>query len=627
MTSDIFPVAPSESSQIQVKLKRARNELDWLYALEQKIDEAPHGQAKLARLVGELTRFLNMSYSVLLVPAKNIRISVTHSSWNGVDRRRLDEKMMRRLYPRYSRSERPVVLQLPKLPPGARGNPSDYQLVLQPLRDQSDEANGVLATFCQVDGHALANTIDRQILHVARLAQRVIDESYDGLTGLMKRDDFMSVLEASSAELTMGQDAHCLAYFDIDQLQMVNDTFDSAAGDDVLVRFAKLFQELAPSGASLGRISGDKFAALLRFRDVESGMQFAESVRTRCHELVYLRGDQSIPITVSAGLVGLNDYRGHDESPLVAARLACDKAKDHGRDRVATYDEDDKSIVRRVDSLQLFSRLQDAIAAEEFVLDAQPIVALKSGNSAFASHYEVLLRMRGQSGEVLLPDQFFEAAEQFQLMPKLDRFVLKRFFEQIDAIDSELAVADMAFAINLSGQSLGDPAFHQYVADMVQSSGLQPGQLCFEITETAAIANREAAIQFMNAMRGIGCRFALDDFGAGLSSFAYLRDMPVDILKIDGSFVKELATSKVAESMVAAISQVARVMELDTVAEFVETEAVKTGLERLDVDYAQGFLLGRPRPLQQVLDELTGNAGASIVDITNRLEARGKQIS
>lgn len=623
MTSDIFPVQSSDSSQLQLKLKRVRTELDWIYALDQKINDAAHGQAKLARLVGELTRFLDMSYSVLLVPTKNIRISVTHSSWNGVDRRRLDDKMMRRLFPRYSSSERPVVLQLPALPPGARGTQDDYQMVMHILRDASGEANGVLASFCQVNGNALANTVDRQITYATRLAQRVIDDSYDPLTGLMRRDDFMSVMAASASELTMGQDAHSLAYFDIDQLQMVNDTFDSSAGDDVLVRFSKLLLELAPSGASLGRISGDKFAVLLRFRDVDAGMDYAEKVRERCHELVYLRGDQSIPITVSAGVVGLNDYQGHDENPLVAARVACEKAKDHGRDRVQAYDEADKSIIRRVDSLQLFTRLQDAIANKEFFLDAQPITRLRHGAGPFVSHHEILLRMRGQSGEILLPEQFFEAAERYQFMPKLDRFVLECFFDQIADVDNEIALSEVGFAVNLSGQSLGDPAFHQFVADHVKASNLEPGQLCFEITETAAIANREAAIQFMNTMRAIGCRFALDDFGAGLSSFAYLRDLPVDILKIDGSFVKELASSKVAESMVAAIAQVAKVMDLETIGEFVETEAVRDGLIRLGVDYGQGFLLGRPRPLSQVLDELSGRAGASVVDLVDRIEARG----
>ncbi|MEL7296117.1 MAG: EAL domain-containing protein [Pseudomonadota bacterium] len=622
MSSDLFPMQSTDSSQLQMKLKRARTELDWLYSLDQKVAEAPHGQARLARVVGELTRLLNMSYSVLLVPSKSIRVSVTHSSWNGVDRRRLDNKMLRRLFPRYSSSMHPVVLELPKLPDGARGNGEGYQMVLLPIRDDSGEATGVLASFCQVDGKPLTNTIDRQVMYVARLAQRVIDDSYDSLTGLMLRDDFLSILDTSVSDLSLGQDSHCLVYFDIDKLQLINDTFDTAAGDDVLVRFARILQESAPSGATVSRISGDKFAVLLRFRDVDAGMQFAEGVRSRCQELNYLRGEQSVPVTVSAGIVALNDYHGHDENPLVAARVACTKAKVYGRDRIALYDEEDKSIIRRVDTLQLFSRLQDAITHNDFVLDAQPIVSL-TDNEDGPHHYEILLRMRGLHGEVLLPEQFFEAAEQYQLMPKLDRLVLSQFFSSVAEAPAEL-IADKHFAINLSGQSLGDPAFHQFTASMVANSPLTPEQICFEITETAAIVNRDSAIQFMATLRGLGCRLALDDFGAGLSSFAYLRDMPVDILKIDGSFVREVANSKTAESMVAAISQVARVMALDTIAECVETEAVRDLLVTLDVGYAQGFLTGRPRPLSTVLTDPADTGSATVVDLTDRLRNRAQ---
>ncbi|MEN7342783.1 MAG: bifunctional diguanylate cyclase/phosphodiesterase [Pseudomonadota bacterium] len=620
MSSDIFEVQSTGSSQVQLKLKRSRAELDWLYALDQRVSEERHGQARLARLVGELTRLLNMSYSVLLVPSKNIRISVTHSHWNGVDRRKLDSKMLRRLFPRYSSSDRPVVLELPNLPEGARGSDDGYQMVLQPIRDASGEATGVLACFCQVDGKPLANTVDRQVLYVARLAQRVIAESYDRLTGLMLRDDFLSVLDASVDDLTMGQDSHSLVYFDIDKLTLINDTFDTAAGDDVLLRFSKMLHELAPSGATVARISGDKFAVLLRFRDEDAGREFAELIRVKCKELNYVRGAKSVPVTVSAGVVSLSDHRSHDESPIVAARLACSKAKDYGRDQVAMYDEADKSIVRRLDTLHLFTRLQDAIEHGDFTLDVQPIVPLALESSAGAHHYEVLLRMVGLSGDILLPEQFFEAAEQYQLMPKVDRLVIEKFFAEIDRCEDQAFIENASFAINLSGQSLGDPAFHQFVADSVKSCALAPEQICFEITETAAISNRESAIAFMQGLRDLGCRLALDDFGAGLSSFAYLRDMPVDTLKIDGSFVQEISESKTAEAMVTAISEVARVMGLETVAECVETDDVRDLLVDIGVTYAQGFLVGKPRPLT---DELRGTeSAATVVDITDRLKLR-----
>lgn len=609
-----------DARELQERLELARSELELLYRLDEQVAKESHGQSRLLRLIGELTRHLNMSYTVLLVPSKNIRISVTHGNWKQVDRRALDQHLLRVIFPQYAESTSPVLLQMPKLPKGALGSADSYQTIINTVRDRNNDPVGVLASFCQVDGLALAQSSERQVRYVTRFARRIIDESYDPLTGMMMRPDFVSIMDAALSQLDGDADSHCLIYIDLDKLQVVNDTFDQRAGDEILLRFSKLLRESLPGGASVARIGGDEFAALLRFRGADSGMRFAEEMRRKCQELVYLRGDKSFPVTFSAGVLPLTEDSVHESEPLVVARLACEKAKDHGGDRIECYDDSDKSIVRRVDNLQLFSQLQDAISQGTFLLDAQPIVPLNSAQDG--GHFEILVRMHGQSGDVMLPEQFFSAAEQYQLMPKLDRMVLKKFFDTVQQADGQHGLGRASFAINLSGQSLSEPAFHEYVRQCVVNSNLAPGQLCFEITETAAIANREVAVRFMLSMRDLGCRFALDDFGAGLSSFAYLRDMPVDILKIDGSFVRDLDTNKVSESMVAAVAQVAKVMGLKTVAEFVETEAVREGLVRLGVDYGQGFLLGRPLPLERQLQTFVESPSDTIINLSDLVAVR-----
>ena len=579
------------------------------------MEEATHGQAKLTRLISALTRHLGMSYTVLLVPSKSIRISVAHPDWKQVNRRKIDDRMLRRLFPTYA-----TLLQLPELPAQAAGPQGPYQVLLASVRDVAGEPVGMLATFCAVNRRPMTARDARLVTYVARRARSVIEQSYDPLTGLMSSADFTSIIDSASEEIDNEDDRHCIVYFDIDQLQLVNDTFDQRAGDDVLLRFAKLLQSTAPSGSTVARISGDNFAVLLRFRDFAAGMKFAERVRRETQSMVYLRGDKSLQISTSAGVAAFSGGDGVADNPVVAARIACTKAKDHGGDRVEGFDDDDKSIIRRVDNMQLVSFLQTALKGDHFSLDAQPIVPL--GDVEEPPHFEVLVRMKGRGGDVMLPHQFFSAAENYQLMPKLDRWVLERFFETLEKFEGRASVAEACFSLNLSGQSLGDPSFHEFARSLIARHPSVAQRLWFEITETAAVANRELAVQFILTMKELGCKFALDDFGAGLSSFAYLRDFAVDVLKIDGSFVADIDRNRVSESMVAAVTQVAKVMNLRTVAEYVEAEPIRAKLREIGVDYGQGYLLGRPCPLVEQLDRLPARDTDKIVDFRGRVEAR-----
>ncbi|MEJ2601945.1 MAG: EAL domain-containing protein [Gammaproteobacteria bacterium] len=582
-----------------------RTELDLFYELERQLDAEPRGQAQLARLIRVCARHLEIGYSVLILPTKQIRVSVTHPSWKSADRRALDRVFIRRFLPGLSRRRSPSVLDVARLPPGVTQTGESYQVMLCPLREGNKQVNGVLALAGRVGGRAFGRAEKRFASLIARRAERVIESTYDPLTGLVNRGGFEAHLRDGLESLADEDDAHAVVIFDIDQLQLVNDTFGHRDGDDVLRCFAAELGEALPGDAVASRLSGDNFAVLLQHTSVESAAAFAEDVRRRAQKLRRIRGDKAVQITVSAGVAAYRSDAGGVSGALVAPKVACTAAKEHGRDRVEVYDADNRSIIRRADDIRIVAHLQNALERDGFELVAQPIVPLHE--AAGRAYYEILLRMRGDDGEALRPESFMSAAERYQLMPRLDRWVVDRAITLI----ADRGGDGGRFAINLSGQSLGDDEFLDFVLERIDAGALEPGTLCFEITETAAVANLERARTFIGTLRARGCRFSLDDFGAGLSSFAYLRDFEVDALKIDGSFVRDVNTNRVSEAMVAAITQVARVMGLDTIAEYVASAGVHGKVAELGVDFAQGYHVGEPMPLAEILADVATAPAAS----------------
>ncbi len=579
----------------------ANAELDLLYELEQQLEEAPHGQAQLAGLVRACGRHLGVGYSVLILPSKQIRISATHRNWKSANRRALDEVIVRRFLPRLSRRRTPSVLDIATLPDGVRQKGDGYQLLLCPVRERGGRVSGVFALAGRIDRGGFGEPERRFASLIARRAERVMESYYDALTGLVNRVGFEAHLRESYRQLDGDEDSHALVIFDLDKLQLVNDSFGHGAGDDILRRFAAELQRAVPDDGVATRLSGDNFGVLLHRCDVERAAGFAEDVRRRARRLSYLRGDKAVTITVSAGVAAWRRDSGGAAAALLAPKVACTAAKEHGRDRVEIYDQNDRSIIRRADDIRIVAHLQNALDRDEFELFAQPIAPLNGGGGAY---HEVLLRMHGEDGEWLAPEQFLSAAERYQLMPRLDRWVVGRALKLVSGATAALGGAGHVLAINLSGQSLGDDEFLGFVRERVEASGVAPAALCFEITETAAVANMDRAAGFIATMRELGCRFSLDDFGAGLSSFAYLKHFDVDTLKIDGGFVRDVTVNRVSEAMIAAITQVARVMGLATVAEYVTSEAVRRKVRELGVDYAQGYHIGEPIPLADVLAEL-----------------------
>ncbi len=597
-----------EMKIIDERASMAEDELKLIYQVDEKIHGTSRSHAGLAQLIGQSGRFLGIAYSVLLLPNKRIRISATHSNWKSVNRKALDKYLIDSLFQQLEGQRSPIVFEIPKVEGSDNPSEQGYQAMLCPLLDNVGNVEGVLAQLCRVSGEKFEKTHMRFMSHIVRKVEYVIEQSFDSMTGLMNRAGFEAQLHESMKSLLDSGDAHRIIYFDLDNLQLVNDTFGRSAGDEVIVRFAQLIENQLPKNAVATRLTGDDFVILLTQSTVDEAVALTTAIRKNSHELRYLQGDKSLQVTVSVGIAAF-DAKTPEEDALTAARIACDAAKDHGRDRIEIYDQGNRSIIQRYDDMYLVAQIQQTLDADGFEMRAQPIVSLTKKDNF--DRFEILLRMQDKKGNRVSSNAFFSAAERYQLMPQIDRWVVSNTLARLARHIDYLRESGAIFAINLSGQTLGDDDILNFIEDEIDSSGVPSESLCFEVTESAAVSSKNKAQTFINALRERGCKFSLDDFGAGLISFAYLKNFNVDTLKIDGSFIRDITDNRISESMVAAITQVAKVMELETVAEYVESKKTKTLLTKLGVDFAQGHAVGKPQELGQVLVELTGKSRSS----------------
>ncbi len=584
-------------------------ELTLVYEVDEKIHGTSRSHAGLAQLVGQSGRFLGITYSVLLIPSKRIRVSATHSSWKNVNRKVLDRYLIDHMLPKLEDRRWPAVFEIPGIDGAENAPERGFQTLLCPLLDRHGNLEGVLAQLGRVNDDEFTKPERRFMAHIVRKVEYVIEQSFDSMTGLMNRSGFEAQLHESSKALSGSDDAHQLIYFDLDNLQLVNDTFDREAGDEVIVGFARLLEEDLSRNAVVSRLTGDDFCILLTHASSDQAIELAQEIREKGQALRYLKGDKSLQVTMSIGIAECSSQTSDVGQALTSARMACEAAKEHGRDRIEVYDDQNLSIIRRHDDMQLVTRIQQALDGDEFELFAQPIISLSGEDSR--PRFEILLRMKDNDGNNISTSAFFSAAERYKLMPQIDRWVISKTIARL-AENSELVELERAiFAVNLSGQSLSDDEILEFIEDELRVSDLTAETLCFELTESAAVSNLKKAQAFIDALRERGCKISLDDFGAGLSSFAYLKNFNVDTLKIDGSFIRDITDNRISESMVAAITQVAKVMELETVAEYVESEETRKLITELGVNYAQGHSVGKPIPLDDALQQLSDAAKTS----------------
>jgi diguanylate cyclase (GGDEF)-like protein len=450
------------------------------------------------------------------------------------------------------------------------------------LRRRPIPGGGAVTTYTDItDTHKLTQQLAYQARH-------------DSLTSLVNRREFESQLERVLKVSRDEQSAHAICYLDLDQFKVINDTCGHAAGDELLRQLAVELRKNIRKSDLLARLGGDEFGALLENCSLSEAHRVADSLRRCVEEFRFTWLERSFPVGVSIGLVPVNAGSGSVTEVLSAADAACYTAKDQGRNRVHLYSVGDVELTQRHGEMQWVTRLQDALENGQLCLMYQTIAPLEE-SVIEGEHYELLVRMRDDDGGLIPPGMFLPAAERYNLVGRIDRWVVRHAFD-VFAEDPALLDALHTCSINLSGHSVSDESFHGFIVDEFKRSGVPPAKIVFEVTETAAITHLTRATEFMMALREIGCRFSLDDFGSGLSSFGYLKTLPVDYLKIDGMFVKDILDDPIDHSMVKCINEIGQVMGKLTVAEFVENDDIRAAVRELGVDYAQGYGIGRPRP-------------------------------
>jgi diguanylate cyclase (GGDEF)-like protein len=421
------------------------------------------------------------------------------------------------------------------------------------------------------------------------------DAAHDALTGLYNRREFEQRLKQALENAQKDHGHHVLAFLDLDQFKVVNDTCGHVAGDELLKQLAELMHNSIRESDFLARLGGDEMGVVFFHCSLDKAAQLCDQLRRKVQELRFSWDHRVFEMTVTTGLVAISAESESVEALMSAADMACYAAKDRGRNRIHIFHPQDNVLLRRHTEMEWVSRITSAIEEQRLCLYYQTISPIQAG-SAEQPHYEILLRLIDEEGNIVLPMAFIPAAERYSLMPTIDRWVVSATLEFMRELagNGDYPI----FAINLSGHSMGDRTLLEEIIKQIETTQINPDQLCFEVTETAAIAHMASASRFIARLRDLGCHFALDDFGSGLSSFAYLKNLKVDYLKIDGCFVRDMATDKIDHSMVDAIARVGKIMGIKTIAEFVESKAILDELSMMGIDFAQGFYIGKALPLK-----------------------------
>jgi diguanylate cyclase (GGDEF)-like protein/PAS domain S-box-containing protein len=453
-----------------------------------------------------------------------------------------------------------------------------------PIRDHSGGIIGGVFVFHDVSA-------------ARHLAQRLTwQASHDALTGLVNRREFGNRAEAALVSARNSSKQHVICYMDLDQFKVVNDTCGHAAGDELLKQIAALLQAKVRESDTLARLGGDEFGVLLDGCPLDRAQLIAADLLAAVRDYRFIWQSSVFSVGVSIGLVMITRDSLNLAEVLSAADTACFWAKEQGRNRVCVYRVADVDMADRRREMGWVARINHAMAEKRFVLYHQTYLGLSAGSES-RNHIEVLIRMLDEEGQLILPGSFLPAAERYNLMPMLDRWVIDTVFTRYHALVAQFGGKPLTCAINLSGTSLNAEGFLDFIRDQAHAHGLPRHSICFEITETAAINNLRKVAEFMKEVRAIGFLFALDDFGSGTSSFGYLKNLPVDYLKIDGAFVKDLERDPLDKAMTETINRIGHIMGIKTVAEFAESDGIIQELRSMGVDYAQGYGVSLPAPL------------------------------
>jgi len=547
------------------------------------LDENGNPNDTIQSLLERSAGHFDATFSAALLPAHGIQ-SVFPDTANGDEQRGRQQMRMLGSLMSKAKIHRKVT----------RSTIRQSYVVCAPIFDARDEVVGIYALAARSpfspDQIRLCRAIAARINALGSAPEST-------RTGPFSRHDFLHyVEEVIRRESTT---SHAVLVVDIDKLHVVNDNFGHMAGDAVIRNVHRILNDVATHGDIVANLGGDEFGLFLRGADEEVIGRRADLILQSVSDEIVEYDKKSVAVTASIGVALIPDVVGNAEAALSTAAIAMRSAKGRGGSQLVVFRDLDASVVQRRSDLDQVGRLQSALLDDRFVLFAQPIKPLQAGETA--PRYEILVRMLDEQGEILPPNEFLSAAERYQMMGAIDRWVVRRTLDQLSAADNPLEVGLGSFSINVSAQSLMDREFLEFVENQIAESGVPPDAICFEITETSVVRSLEMAQYFIARLRHLGCRVALDDFGTGYCSFAYLKDLPVHYVKVDGIFIRDILENPLSEAIVISLVRIADVMSAAVVAEHVETDLVIERLRQLGVCYAQGFGIDKPRPLEDVL--------------------------
>ncbi|MCK4833854.1 MAG: EAL domain-containing protein, partial [Gammaproteobacteria bacterium] len=464
--------------------------------------------------------------------------------------------------------------------------PVEY--IVAPMRDHEDEIAGIVII---IHDESVQRSLNRQLTFQA---------THDALTGLINRYEFERRLKNVISAQTVHASTNTLCYIDLDQFKLVNDTCGHTAGDELLKQITLLLQNTLDSVGTLARLGGDEFGLLLENTDTNKAQTIADRLLEVIRNFHFTWSENTFTIGASIGIAPIAKDSHSCEEILSNADSACYLAKENGRNRTQVFTEEDDKLLTQQREMHWVSRINHALEEDRFQLYFQEIMPLKGHEQSFILHGEILLRMVDKEGDIVSPSNFLPAAERYNMITLIDEWVVEKSIQWLATRKEKVLIS-----VNLSGMSLSNRDFLNFVVSRIKQLKINPELLCFEITETAAINNLSTAIHFMNVLKKLGCSFALDDFGSGLSSFSYLNSLPVDYLKIDGAFVMDIDKDPMHYAMVKSINEVGQVMGIKTIAEFAASDSIINSLREVGVDNAQGYAVARPIPLASLrVDDL-----------------------
>jgi diguanylate cyclase (GGDEF)-like protein len=586
-----------KQSKVQALTERTA-ELEWLFKITNTLKSSLDDRHILENLLAEATKHLNSAYGALAVPDKRLVVEYDAGSSKDSLLRIAWTQTQQHLLTWAHRQNRPLLIN----GTGHKGqNVPRCKILSVPMVRDTGRVIGVLAFFNPPESDNYGSRQTFLARHLGRQAASIVDTQFDLMTGLYTRGGLEQIYGGSlskSADMDRS-----VIYVDVDHMHVVNELHGFELGNELIVRIADLMAPpTLPAGALSTRISADRFAIVIDNCSAEAALTIAERVQCIAAQIVIGPPSNPVHVSVSCGVAALVSMPQGLDRAIAAAEQACKLAKSRGRNRVELYACTDNSLMRRRDDVIAVGQLRSALKEDRLLLFAQRIVPLR--NQDQAGGYEILLRLRSESGELVLPGPLITAAQRYQLLPSVDRWVTQRALQLLTPYRGMLESRGIGISINVSGQSMGDESFISQFEQQLKDARLPADCITVEITEQAAVTNLVRAREMIEQLKMRGCQFALDDFGTGSNSLTYLKNLQISRVKIDGSFIRDIAHNRNSRATVRAIVELASGFSIDTVAEYVESEQIAQEVRSLGVDYAQGYAFGKPEPLDQVLSSL-----------------------